>query len=187
MNVNGASSAYTYLPISSAAKTSTTKPAENTDTPKALSSSLAKKDAVLISPSGLLAAQQPGEPRSVDHASQTAEVVPDEAHAVPLWQAGFYHDITNEWALGTAGNYVDPKNAAYSAGSHTDQQEYAALLQTHVHDLYKNHGLSDAGERYKALKSVPGLNEKLQQEFSQSVKADSQMLSLMAKLGINVS
>lgn len=113
--------------------------------------------------------------------------IPVEAYAIPKWMTGFYRDITNEMALGTSATYVDPKNIGWASATQEELAEFNELRQKHLVDLYESNGLSDLITRYKAVNSVPGLNERLKDQFYASVSADPKLMSLMNKIGINPS
>jgi len=119
-------------------------------------------------------------------ASASSQQAPLEAYALPSWMAGFGRDLTTGFQADTAGGYVDPKNLGWASASASELAEYSSLLQEHVSSVYENNGLSDAMSRYKALKSVPGLDERMHQQFNDSISSDQRMLALMNKLGVSL-
>lgn len=170
MNINSSISALSYTPATL-----------NKNLPTTAKSDVAVETATNQSKARLASAQQ-----TAISSPTSAQGVPDEAYAIPAWQTGYYHDITYMTVLGTPANYVDPKSAGLAAGSPADNLEYGQLLRKHVHEVYEKNGLSDAGERYKALSVVKGLDERLHKEFTDSVNKDPRMMELMGKLGVSL-
>ena len=113
--------------------------------------------------------------------------LPDEAYAVPAWQAGYFRDITHEWLDGKSGDYVDPKNAGFALVSKVESHEYGDLLQKHVKEVYEKNGLMNAGDRYKALSVNKGLDQALHREFTDSISSDPRMMELINKLGLSLT
>ncbi|WP_175650021.1 hypothetical protein [Pseudomonas sp. Marseille-P9899] len=117
--------------------------------------------------------------------TESSGQTPLEAYALPGWLQGFGRDLTNEGKVGTPGTYVDPKNVGFASASPATLSEYSELLQQHLSDVYERSGLTDINARYKAM-SIPGLNDRLHQEFNDSISSDARMMSLMDKLGVKM-
>ncbi|TDV61779.1 hypothetical protein [Pseudomonas sp. LP_7_YM] len=189
MNINGSLSTQALV-----AALPTKAPASGTSDTVAASTEVAdgvgKKDTVSLSYSAIAAAQQDDDDLAAKVSSKSSGFVPglpDEAYAVPNWMAGYYNDITYMLTMGLPYNYVPPENVAYMEGSPQDQAAYAALLQSHIRELYDNSGLGNTAECYYALKNDPSLNEKLHQAFTESVSSDPEMMEVMSRLGISLS
>ncbi|WP_295475676.1 hypothetical protein [uncultured Pseudomonas sp.] len=113
-------------------------------------------------------------------AKRTSEDLPLQAYALPTWTTGFYKVLSG-------GAEADAYNARFDAASDTELAEYSERLQQHLQTLYANNGLSDLGERYKAITSVPGLNERLKTQFHESVQGDARLMELMNKVGTTLA
>ncbi|TDV61778.1 hypothetical protein [Pseudomonas sp. LP_7_YM] len=189
MNINSSLSTQALvaaLPTKAPASVTSDTAAASTE----VADGVGKKDTVSLSYSAIAAAQQDDDGQAAKVPSKSSGGVPelpDEAYAVPSWMAGYYRDLTYKLTMGIPGNYVPPQNLAFAASSQNDMKAYASLLQTHIQAVYENSGLGNAAERYYALKIDPSLNEKLHQAFTDSVSADPEIISLMNKMGVNVS
>ncbi|KPA96228.1 hypothetical protein PF70_03748 [Pseudomonas asplenii] len=64
--------------------------------------------------------------------------------------------------------------------------EYFTLLRHHTDELYKRNGLIDDESTYAALNSR-STNERLHQEFLESLRNDPRMAELTGRLGIALS
>lgn len=106
---------------------------------------------------------------------------PLQAYAIPSWMSGFYV------SLNPVDQTTDPKSEAFAAASTSDMSEYLERLQTHMSDAFEKNGVSDMMTRYNALKAIPGLNERLYDDFRTSVNSDSRLLGLMNKLGVSLA
>jgi len=112
--------------------------------------------------------------------------LPDEAYAIPSWQVGLHMGI--HYISGPDGEMkLLSEDTKFLQAPISEQAEYSELLQKHIQNLYAKNGLSNASDRYHALKSVPGLNEKLRDEFKANLASDARMTALMEKLGASIA
>nr|WP_314489428.1 hypothetical protein [uncultured Pseudomonas sp.] len=110
-----------------------------------------------------------------------------QASVIPSWQVDLL--AGTRYICGPTGEVeiIEHNNQKYLQVSNSERAEYNELLQKHMQELYEKNGLSNAVERYNALKSVPGLNEKLRDELKNNLAADERMTALMQKLEVSMA
>lgn len=130
--------------------------------------------------------QKTAETSKPAQATGATEELPVEAYALPYWMEGFGWNLSLDSVPGAPAGYIAPENRGFAAATSADLIEYSDLLSKHLNEVYERNGISDSNSRYKATMLVPGLNERLHREFNESISADSRMMSLLNKLGVEL-
>ncbi|SEI21777.1 hypothetical protein NLK61_25415 [Pseudomonas fuscovaginae UPB0736] len=165
MNINKISTPQIYN--SPSIKTSSTQSPQKDTFPNVLNDTASKEDQVSISAAGsnLSDAMDPPLPLG----------------AMPDWLGGYAIQVDME--LGPLRPGGLPENRKFSNLSSGERNEYFTLLESHIHNLYERHGLTDSESINAALNSR-STNEKLHQEFLEGIRNDPRMSELVGRLGI---
>lgn len=102
---------------------------------------------------------------------------PLEYYQLPEWLAQHGNELSSQ--LG-----AKPKT---EAGSPSDREEYAALIQKHYQSVLKEAGISSVEDYYKATILDKTTSETLHQQMNARIQEDSKLLALMDKLDKHVS
>ncbi|WP_416772792.1 hypothetical protein ACMGT0_12320 [Pseudomonas sp. RHF3.3-3] len=102
--------------------------------------------------------------------------------AVPKWWGEFALEVI----FLPDGTSAFKNEARFSSLSSGEMDEYFTLLRHHTDELYKRNGLIDDESTYAALNSR-STNERLHQEFLESLRNDPRMAELTGRLGIALS
>ncbi|SDT09410.1 hypothetical protein NLK61_25725 [Pseudomonas fuscovaginae UPB0736] len=106
--------------------------------------------------------------------------------AMPGWWGEFAILLTLPSERGYQELRPLSENEKFSNISSGERNEYFALLQSHMSDLYERNGLIDDDSKYAALNSR-STNERLHQEFLEGIRNDPRMSELVSRLGIALS